>query len=97
MIYMHFQPALYCEQYPILSYLLKLKSNYQAAENDVEVEIILLPNETSIVLGYEEGLKENQKYTYSVTAVNTIGNATTLLDGNLICEWILDTVDRFCY
>ena len=95
MIHMHFQPALYCEEYPTLSYLLKLKSNYQAAEDGVE--IILLPNETSIVLGYEEGLKENQKYTYSVTAVNTIGNATTLLDGNLICEWILDTVDRFCY
>ena len=51
------QPALYCEEHPVVAYLLKLKfldDVFQA------VELFLKPNETNLVLGREEGLIENR-------------------------------------
>ena len=76
------QPALYCEEHPVVEYLLKLKSLDEMFQ---AIELFLKPNETNIVLGREEGLIENRKYAYSVTAINVIGNTSTILDGRSFC------------
>ena len=53
---------------PILSYLLRF-------QNSMETYLF---NETGIVLGPEDGLGDNQKYVYTLTAINIVGNATVL-------------------
>ena len=55
------------------SYLLMLDSKERASD----VAVFLEANETDVVLGLEDGLKEYQTYVYSVTAINIIGNTTT--------------------
>ena len=59
----------------MISYLLKLVLDYEDTASDVEIS--LNANETNVVLGSENGLKEYQNYVYSVTAINIIGNTTT--------------------
>ena len=61
----------------MLSYLLMLKLDSKERASDVAV--LLEANETDVVLGLEDGLKEYQTYVYSVTAINIIGNTTTSL------------------
>ena len=34
-------------------------------------------NETEVVLGPQDGLEDNQKYVYTITAINSIGNSTS--------------------
>ena len=90
------QPALNCEDYPVVAYLLNLKSLDDVFQT---VEFFFKPNETNLVLGREEGLIENWKYTYSVTTVNVIGNTSTILDGRLFCTLIVNTyqsLEIFC-
>ena len=67
------QPALYCAEYPVSTYLLKLRS--EGIESEVEKS--LGSNETVITVGPGDGLKVNKKYQYTVTAVNNIGNTTS--------------------
>ena len=71
----YLQPALYCEDYHVLSYLIMLMLDLKDRASDVVV--FLEANETDVVLGLEYGLKEYQTYVYSVTAINIIGNTTT--------------------
>ena len=66
------QPARTCIHYPVENYLLVLKSLSGKIISDT-----LGYNETETLL---YGLEDNQMYTYSVTAINTIGNATTDLE-----------------
>ena len=47
--------------------------------------ISLDSNETEVILGPEIGLETNQKYLYTLTAVNAIGNVTSYQDGNVFC------------
>ena len=68
-----FQPALYCINYPVSTYLLKLKSE----EIGSGVEKSLGSNETEVTIGPGDGLKANKRYRYTVTAVNNIGNTTS--------------------
>ena len=63
------QPAETCIYYPVQSYLLVLKSLSGKAIN-----VTLGCNETETFLN---GLEDNKMYTYSVTAIDTIGYATT--------------------
>ena len=42
-------------------------------------------NETEVILGPEIGLETNQKYLYTLTAVNAIGNVTSHRDGKVFC------------
>ena len=83
---MAFQPARYCLEYPVLSYLLVLRSE----QTGVFINISLGANETEVLLGPQDGLEENQKYVFTVTAVNNIGTTTSHQDGNneCICEYI---------
>ena len=67
------QPALYCVNYPVSRYLLKLRSE----EIGSEVEKSLGSNETEVTIGPGDGLKGNKKYQYTVTAVNDVGNTTS--------------------
>ena len=67
------KPALYCLEYPVFTYLLKLKSE----EIGSEVEKSLGSNETEVTIGPSDGLKGNKKYQYTVTAVNDVGNTTS--------------------
>ena len=47
--------------------------------------ISLDSNETEVILGPEIGLETNQKYLYTLTAVNAIGNVTSHQDGKVFC------------
>ena len=67
------QPALYCVEYPVSTYLLKLKSEVIGSE----FEKSLGSNETEVTIGPSDGLKENRKYQYTVTARNGVGNTTS--------------------
>ena len=58
----------------MLSYLLMLMLDSKERASDVVV--LLEANETDVVLGLEDGLKQYQTYVYSVTAINTVGNTT---------------------
>ena len=42
-------------------------------------------NETEVILGPEIGIETNQKYLYTLTAVNAIGNVTSHQDGKVFC------------
>ena len=67
------QPATSCMEYPVLSYLLALRS----VQTGTVIYVFNDSNETEIVLGHQDGLEENQKYVYKVTAINSIGNVTS--------------------
>ena len=68
------QPALYCEDYPVLSYVLRINSH----KTGNAVEKSVGPNETdNIMVGPHSVLTDNQMYDYSVTAVNGVGNTTS--------------------
>ena len=45
--------------------------------------ISLDSNETEVILGPEIGLETNQKYLYTLTAFNAIGNVTSHQDGKV--------------
>ena len=47
--------------------------------------ISLDSNETEVILSPEIGLETNQKYVYTLTAVNAIGNVTSHQDGKFFC------------
>ena len=49
------------------------------------VNVSLNSNETEVILGPESGLENNQKYMYTLTAVNAIGNVTSHQDGKVFC------------
>ena len=49
------------------------------------VNVSLDSNETEAILGPEIGLEINQKYTYTLTAINAIGNVTSHQDGKVFC------------
>ena len=55
-------------------------------QRTVTVAIIFLDsNETEVILGPEIGLETNQKYMYTLTAINAIGNVTSHQDGKVFC------------
>ena len=60
-------------EYPVLSYLLMLRSE----QTGIAINVSLNPNWTEVVLGPQNGLDDNQKYVYTVTAINNIGNTTS--------------------
>ena len=65
-------------EYPVLNYLLTLTS--ETILTGVVINVSLESNhcnETEVVLGPQDGLEENQKYVYTVTAINSIGNTTS--------------------
>ena len=78
----HLQPAMYCVEYPVLNYLIVLRSEQMV------INVSLDPNETDseVVLGPQDGLEDNQKYVYTVTAINSIGNITSEENGKHLCE-----------
>ena len=47
--------------------------------------ISLDSDETEVILGPEIGLETNQKYMYTLTAINAIGNVTSHQDGKVFC------------
>ena len=63
----------------ILSYLLKF-------QNSMETYLF---NETGVILSPEDGLEDNQKYVYRVTAINSVGNATS--HNKSLCELLYFT------
>ena len=54
-------------------------------EQKTVVIISLDSNETEVILSPEIGLDTNQKYLYTLTAINAIGNVTSHQDGNVFC------------
>ena len=70
-------------EYPVLSYLLMLRSE----QTGVVINVSLNPNWPEVVLGPQDGLDDNQKYVYTVTAINSIGNTTSEGNGKKLCEW----------
>ena len=75
-------------EYPVLSYLLVLKSE----QTGVLINVSLDSNETEVVLGPQNRLEDNQKYVYTVTAINSIGNTLSEVDGKNLCEWKYYTI-----
>ena len=67
------QPALSCVEYPVSTYLLKLRPE----EIGREFEKSLCSNETEVIIGPGDDFKANKRYQYTVTAVNNIGNTTS--------------------
>ena len=47
------------------------------------INISLESNETEVILHPEIGLETNQKYLYTLTAINAIGSVTSHQDGNI--------------
>ena len=72
-----------CIEYPVLSYLIALRSE----QTKMVINIPLGSNETEAVLGPQNGLKDNQKYVYNVTAINSVGNTTSEDDRRIVCKW----------
>ena len=66
----------------MLSYLLILRSE----QTRVVINVPLGSHETEVVLGLQDELEENQEYMYAVTATNSIGNISSIVDGRNICE-----------
>ena len=71
------QEAESCMDHPILSYPLSF-------QNSMETYLF---NETGVVLSPEDGLEDNQKYVYTLTAINSVGNATS--HNKILCELLL--------
>ena len=61
------QPAGYCEEHPLVSYILIVTSQQSRLPF---MNVSLAANETKLVLG---SLERDQKYLYAVTATNEIG------------------------
>ena len=76
------QPALFCVENPVLSYLLKIKP--QGVRNQIELSIGA--NNTYIVLGPSSGLEAGHKYEYSIAAFSVIGNTTSAMSGKHLSE-----------
>ena len=76
------QPALHCEDYPVLSYVLKLRSE----KSEHVTEIFVSANTTRVLLMAQVGLKGNQEYVYTVGAANIIGNMSTPLGATYFCK-----------
>ena len=74
---------MYCVEYPVLSYLLALRSE----QTRMVINVSLGSNETEVVLGPQDGLKDNQKYVYNVTAINSVGNTTSEDNIRNVCKW----------
>ena len=73
------QPAETCIYYPVKSYVLVLKSPLAAGQ---AINFALDCNLTEIFLNR----LEDNNYIYSITAINTIGNATTGSE-KVLCEF----------
>ena len=71
------QEALSCVDQPVLSYLLSF-------QNNMGIYVLFYSNETEVVLGPQDGLDDNQKFVYTITAINSVGNATS--QSNSLCE-----------
>ena len=54
----------------------------RSEQTGVFINISLGANETEVMLGPQDGPEENQKYAYTVTAVNSIGTTTSHQDEN---------------
>ena len=57
----------------MLSYLISLRSELIGHVT----QKLIGPNETEVQLGPKDGLRANQNYAYTVTAINVIGNASS--------------------
>ena len=68
-----FRPAHSCPSFPVNSYLLLLRSISSGMIINLTVDF----NETKLVLGPQDGLEDNQKYVYTITAINSIGISTS--------------------
>ena len=71
------QDALSCVDQPVLSYLLNFQSS-------VGICVFFYSNETEVMLGPQDGLDDNQEFVYTITAINSVGNATS--QNNSLCE-----------
>ena len=54
-------------------------------ESEILMNKSLSVNETKVVIGYEDGLEDNQEYEYIISAINSVGMATT--DVNTLCKF----------
>ena len=54
-------------------------------ESEILMNKSLSVNETKVVIGYEDGLEDNQEYEYIISAINSVGTATT--DVNTLCKF----------
>ena len=77
-LYLCMQPAEMCIHYPVKHYLLVIRSL-----SGIAINVTLGCNETETFL---TGLENNMVYTYSVTVINRIGNATTNSE-KVLCEF----------
>ena len=68
-----------CMDQYILSYLVSF-------HNSKGIYLFLNTNETEVVLDSQDGLDDNQKYVYTVTTINSVGNATS--QNRSFCELI---------
>ena len=51
------------------------------------ISVILEANKTEVILTPRNGLEDDQKYEYRVTAINAIGNVTSHQDGIALCQF----------
>ena len=68
-----YQQAVYCAEFPVQKYLLTLTSEQTGVIPNILLDFI----NTEITVRPEDGVVDNQKYTFTVTAINRIGNTTS--------------------
>ena len=76
------QPALHCTEYPVLSYVLKLRLE----KSQHVIERFVSANKSRVLLTAQDGLKRNKKYVYTVSATNIVGNTSTPLGTTYCCK-----------
>ena len=68
------QPAYFCSKYPIIKYILNMKSVTKTDRNFFTLQIVTNKTESDseVILTNSDGLEDNQFYQYNITAVNSL-------------------------
>ena len=79
------QPAYFCAEQIITNYCIHLNPLQPSKEN--EISLCIDNNITEIILGPDNGVKENVLYFYSITAANNIGIRSSITKN--LCKFAL--------
>ena len=81
------QPAYFCSEYPIIKYIINMKSVTNTDRNfTLQIVTNKTESDSEVILTNSDRLEENQFYQYSITAVNSLGRNTSVT--KYLCELV---------